>query len=193
MGDSLSYFDKAAKSGVKTERIASDSSATTIITPLATGDDYDTWCEASSTCTRKISSYISETKGNLVYGNQTGSLGSFDVIMRTNLNGRQARWTGTFIRDTGGTVAFSSAHFACTQAWTFDKTCGNHNLDNGDGAFTLSNSYVGPLVYGNKLVESDEYFGETKANFRASSINFVTSPLRSAQFKCYGSDNCYFP
>ncbi|MBB4752475.1 hypothetical protein [Actinoplanes lobatus] len=35
-------------------------------------DDYDTWCENASTCRRKLSAYIAETKGNAAYGNSQG-------------------------------------------------------------------------------------------------------------------------
>jgi hypothetical protein len=55
-------------------------------------DDYDSWCENGSICTRNVTLFISETKGNAAYGDLTGVIGTFDVVLRTNLNGRQGQW-----------------------------------------------------------------------------------------------------
>ena len=98
LGGTLQYTDLVAgrqsQPAIRTEQIASDPVMLEDPPPPANGavaptDDYDTWCEFGSVCHRAISDYIAETKGNAGYGNSRGAIGSFDVILRTNLNGRQ--------------------------------------------------------------------------------------------------------
>lgn len=67
----------------------------------AGADDYDGWCENGSICRRVISDYISETKGNAAYGDEDGVIGTFDQVLRVELNGRSPRMRGTWLWDSG--------------------------------------------------------------------------------------------
>jgi hypothetical protein len=62
-------------------------------------DDEDSWCEPTGMCTRLISDYIRETKANIWYGYGGETVGSYDAVLRNNLNGRQPRLTTTLIYD----------------------------------------------------------------------------------------------
>jgi hypothetical protein len=53
-----------------------------VVASAVAGDDG--WCENGSTCTSRISRYISHTKGNAAYGDGDGVIGTFDANLRTN-------------------------------------------------------------------------------------------------------------
>lgn len=72
-------------------------------------------------CTRKITDYVSETKGNAAYGDADGVIGSFDVVLRTNLNGRQPQWVGSLIKDSGPPIDFINVFINCERT-TRDPT-----------------------------------------------------------------------
>lgn len=146
----------------------------------------------------KISSYISETKGNAAYGDSRGAIGSFDVILRTNLNGRQPQWRVYWYHDTGPALSFRSAYLNCRKdiANLPDTNCGVFAVDNSDAAFYLGtgNITTPPTIYGNRLVESDEYYSQVDAYFTPTGYpQYTMGRLRSANFNCYGTSNCYFP
>jgi hypothetical protein len=158
-------------------------------------DDYDTWCENGSICHRKISSYISETKGNAAYGNQSGALGSYDVVIRTNLNGRQAQWRVTLIWDSGPSLDFNDTYVNCYEEinnWP-DTDCGDHYI----GGPVISGSswrWDSGIVYGNRLNNSNEYYAAVNTYFTPSGYpTYIAAPLETQRFNCYGSSNCVFP
>ncbi|MFJ3841139.1 hypothetical protein ACIPY6_37335 [Streptomyces sp. NPDC090054] len=72
--------------------VAEDSTVTA--RPLAAApakDDYDSWCENGTICSRKINDYTAEVKGNGAYGNSKGVIGTFDVIYRQSFDGKLPR------------------------------------------------------------------------------------------------------
>lgn len=163
----------------------------------AAADDYDSWCETGSVCTRYPNGYISETKGNAAYGNQNGAIGSFDIILKVYLNGRQPQWITKFDHDTGPSLNFSNMYVNCVKDQTFDGSCGHH-LIGGDGAFAISpypnNRYNAPTIYNNVLTQSDDYFGTITGRFTPTGYGLYTmGTLRSPNFNCFGTGNCYFP
>lgn len=106
--------------GLTVTRRDANGKATQSLTPVApltsgTGsasalaDDYDSWCEDQAVCHRNPfgDKFLEETKGNAAYGNGPTLIGSFDIVIRTNLNGRQAQWRETFIWDSGPGVSFA--------------------------------------------------------------------------------------
>lgn len=138
-------------------------------------DDYDTWCEYGTICSRTLSDYIAEVKGNAAYGDQTGVIGSFDIVMRVNLNGRQPRWNVTLIHDTGPSLVFNRVLLACTQQYNIFG-CGSFAADNGDAFIILGNGrFSGPMVYGNKLVDDGRYRTLLKATFQP--LGYGTFPI----------------
>ncbi|MHA7275655.1 hypothetical protein ACX80O_03890 [Arthrobacter sp. Hz1] len=157
-------------------------------------DDYDTWCECGDVCRRKITSYIAETKGNAAYGNTSGVTGSFDIVIRTNLNGRQANSRVTRIWDSGPALAFTSSRIRCWETATFrPSTCGSHDAGN----VTVSSSskrHTSGLIYGNRLNNSNEYYNQFTSYFTPTGYPRQSiRALNTLQFNCYGADNCYFP
>jgi hypothetical protein len=68
------------------------------------GEDYDFWCESKSKCSRKISAYIAETKGNATYGVNDEVYGSMDIIWRQNFDGPWSRWRLTLKWESGSAV-----------------------------------------------------------------------------------------
>lgn len=160
--------------------------------PVGTLDDYDGWCENGSICHRTISDYIGETKGNAAYGNQSGVIGTFDVVLRTNLNGRQAQWRVTLIRDSGPLLQFSNVQVNCWEEinlWP-DTSCGVH----GAGAPNVQSRWDSNTIYGNRLNNSNEYYGAVNGSFTPSGYpGYTMGTLEGAYFNCYGGDNCYYP
>jgi hypothetical protein len=156
-------------------------------------DDYDTWCETGTICTRQISYYVSETKGNAAYGNQNGVIGNYDAIIRTNLNGLSAQWRVTIIHDSGPMLSFSSSRVQCTEDSFFPQVCGVHNLPN----ISVSSSawrYDFATIYGNKLVNSDAYHGAFLTNFTPTGYpRYTAGVLSTQQFTCPGAGGtCHF-
>ncbi|MBJ7325596.1 MAG: hypothetical protein JHC70_25050 [Rhodococcus sp.] len=168
--------------------------------PLPDPDDYDTWCENASVCSRSVPdspNYISETKGNAAYGNEDGYIGSFDHIVRTNLNGRSPRWTVTYIHDDGPTLTMSRATMWCRKdVFGFDPTCGFNDV----GSFSLSSTnrrYSSGLIQGPYLSDSAQYYGTSYGQYSPSGydLQLYVPNLETRRFNCYGtsSDICYFP
>ncbi|MET9228508.1 hypothetical protein [Lentzea sp. NPDC003310] len=154
-------------------------------------DDYDGWCENGSVCHRVINDYIAETKGNAAYGNQEGVIGTFDVVLRTVLNGRQAQWRVALIRDSGPLLQFTSVQVTCWEEVNLlpDNSCGVH----GAGAPTVQGRWDSNTLYGNKLASSNEYYGAVNGEFTpAGHPGFTMGTLEGEYFNCYGEDNCYY-
>ncbi|WP_155852611.1 hypothetical protein [Arthrobacter sp. H14] len=156
--------------------------------------NYDGWCEYGGVCHRFVSSYISETKGNAAYGDQDGAIGSYDVIVRNNLNGRQTRWMVALDYDSGPALSFTSSRMRCWEKnWLGPSTCGVHTvastkISRGDPRHTSG------IIYGNRLNNSDEYYSQFTSNFTPNGYpRYGARALNTPAFNCYGDDNCYFP
>jgi hypothetical protein len=158
-------------------------------------DDYDTWCENGSICRRKLSAYIAETKGNTAYGNSQGVIGTYDVILRTNLNGRQAQWKVSLIWDSGPTLDFNDTYVNCYEENNNfpDSNCGDHYIGGpviGPSGWRWNSG----TVYGNRLNDSNNYYAAVNTLFTPSGYpTYIAAPLDSQQFDCYGTANCTFP
>ncbi|MCO1339385.1 hypothetical protein BJH93_10855 [Kocuria polaris] len=167
-----------------------------IAQPAKGGDHYDTWCETGTICKRKISSYIYDVKGNGAYGNEKGAIGSYDVIVRTNLNGRQATWTVTRIWDSGPSLKFTSSYQRCWEqrAALSPRSCGAHSLT---GVTLSSGTYRNvKKIKGNYLKNSNNYKGIFSTKFTPKGYStYTASNLDTGTFNCYrtSSDICYFP
>jgi hypothetical protein len=162
---------------------------------MAGGTEYDTWCENGTICRRNITRYISETKGNAAYGNQYGVIGSYDVILRTNLNGRQANSSLAFVWDSGPSLSFYNTGIRCMEYATSTRpalNCGWHDA---------SPMWVGPskhradsgLIYGNRLNNSNVYVNFAHTYFTPTGYgSYVAAQLEGMDFYCWGTGNCYF-
>ncbi len=161
--------------------------------------DFDGWCELGTICTRRITMYISETKGNAAWGDQSGVRGTFDVALRTNLNGRSARWTVYLTVDSGPNILINEQWVNCYEDLNYwlDNNCGQHRVkaQGGVTSWTINYSvFKSPLLYGNRLENSNKYYGQTSGRFTPSGFQtLVMSPLKSAEFECWGTGNCVFP
>lgn len=190
------------KSG--TEKIPTSSPNDTVSTAaLPNPDDYDTWCENGSTCHRKIYSlpgspaYSSETKGNAAYGDVTGVINTYDVIIRTNLNGRQPQWRLTYIHDSGPTLTFVRSEMYCREVvgLFFDSVCGIHFAGAPFIIGPLSRRWDSGLIYGNRLTNSATYYGHNEGQIQpvGNYPPYVIPHLETLRFNCFGTDRCYFP
>lgn len=131
--------------------------------------------------------------GNAAYGNSSGAIGSYDAIVRTNLNGRQAQWDVTIIWDSGPALSFYSTYVQCIDDWAVPVICGTHDLANR----TISGSnfrYAYPRIYGNKLVNADKYHAAFHTHFTPAGYpTYNASTLSTWQFTCPSrTANCYF-
>lgn len=137
------------------------------------------------------------TKGNATYGNQDGVIGAFDIVIRTNLNGRQAQWRVFWYHDLGPSLSFASGRINCREdvALAPDSYCGSFFVDRGDGAFPLPPDVTSPpLIYGDRVTDSNEYYGQISGYFTPRGYpRYTIGALNTARMNCYGTDNCYFP
>lgn len=165
--------------------------SSTRVVPMSGGDFWDNWCETGTTCSRRINSYASETKGNAAYGNQYGSIGAFDIILTTNLNGRSGQWKVVLIWDRGPRLTFNAPTLHCRQkGFLAAIDCGNHGYNN----FSTQSRYTSPTLYGRYLSSGGEYYGLFDSQFVPAGYSaFYVSPLRTSIFNCPGSGNCTFP
>lgn len=160
----------------------------------AVADEYDTWCENGTICQRLITDYIAETKGNAAYGDLSGAIGAYDVILRTNLNGRQANNTVNIYHDGGPSLGFTDASIDCFEMRPFTTSlpCGESPLL----PFTVTSSgrhYDSGLKYGNYLKNANPYLTEFSYSFLPAGYNMYIPPsLINPEFKCPSSGNCRY-
>lgn len=197
-GDTLNYVAGAARSESPitperwSTRLIEDShtaSTSGAATTLSSTDD--TWCEYGSVCHSTMSDYASKAKGNAAYGDANGVIGTFDVVLRTTLNGRQPRYTVSFYHDSGPTVVITS-QVNCVKDQTFDASCGHFSV----GKRTVSDYWNSGLIYGNRIADNlpDNYFSTITGSFTASGRSYQLGTLRSVDFICpSGSGGCTFP
>lgn len=196
----LTYSDRAKTT--HTEVIESSQlapSSDTAVTPLATQSEpsnYDTYCEYSGTCVGFRSAYIGWVKGNALYGDSDGGIGSFDVVLRISLNGRQPQYYTKFYHDSGPALTFSGTNINCKEDNSGpDSNCGNFGAFNNSSSRNLgTGSFNSSVIYGNKLVDSNDYYSTISGYFTPAGYpRFTMATLRSPQFNCFGTSNCYFP
>lgn len=169
-------------------------------------DDYDLWCEpdSSSPCIREISQFQSEAKSNLIYGNEDGVMGTFDWIIRLNLNGRSAIYTVTLIHDEGPSLNFIRNDVHCREVVPGplpDTSCGIHYMGSPFTITEINRRFNYGPAQGSRLEDAGTYFAEGRMQFQPEGYDFVFSIPSSAlqvgpqseRFVCPTNDeNCYF-
>ncbi|SCL15009.1 hypothetical protein [Micromonospora inyonensis] len=160
-------------------------------------DDWDTWCETGSICRRWINSGASETKGNAAYGNQSGVIGTYDLVIRTNMNGRYANHGLALIWDSGPSLDFNDVYVRCREDRNNlpDNNCGDHYAG-GPLISAGTWRWNSGTVLGNKLNNANPYFAEVTANFIPTGYPFyIAAPLRTMKWTCPSNlaNPCYFP
>lgn len=195
VGGVLSYSNGPSEAS-KTLRVAGSPASDFSVAQMAPEPaNFDSYCEYARTCTGYRNAYISWTKGNAAYGNQDGGIGSFDVILRTNLNGRQMQWRTEFWHDSGPSLRFDNVFINCREEQLGpNPNCGVHAADNGDGDFSIGTGvYKSPVIYGNRLRRSDDYYATISGYFYPAGYpRYTMSALRGGQVECYGTGNCTF-
>lgn len=201
VGDVLSYED-STKSKWVSRRVESGRTGPASSQRSGTGEFYDTWCENGSICRRNISVYIHETKGNAAYGDSDGVIGTFDQILKVNLNGRSQRLQGIWYWDSGPAVEFTGMRIQCREEQVgFNPNCGSYAPDiNQNGAFTVSRSDVkdtGRVINGEPVQDDGEYYAEITGYFKPAD-DFPRTPLaglKSSLWQCSRnwSPDCKFP
>ncbi|MDT0182032.1 hypothetical protein Q9S36_17775 [Microbacterium sp. ARD31] len=163
-----------------------------VMAASAPSNDY--WCEPNSRCTSITSDYKAKAKGNVVYGNSDGVSGSFDIVIHTNLNGRQSQAQVQLYKDSGPSLTFTNLKVDCQHVGN-GWGCGAHYADNQDGQVRLSSkAWNGPIVYGNKLTEKGTYYDLVTGRVRPDGGPVLAMPsLAGVKFVCpTGSGNCEF-
>lgn len=159
----------------------------------AAADDYDTWCESGTICTRKISNYTVEVKGNGAYGDSRGAIGAFDQVMRQSFNGGNPRWRMLLDYDTGPAVNGFDWHTRCRKSDAFsDSVCGDNPYDpatiSSASPRTWFPSSTGLVVNSQVLSGStNKYHDENYGAFKASGYTqtFYTGVLHTGRWnKC---------
>lgn len=177
--------------GATTTRVAGDGNQVRI-----PSDPDDTVCENVSTCFIRTSDFISTVKGNAAYGDSTGAIGSFDVILKVNLNGRSPRYEMKFIQDTGPALTIETPQVQCTDtngSNPFDSDCG---LTVGNG-FTIGpdpfDTGTTGLIDTPPLADEGPYFGTLFARFTPAGFAPMTiATLDSEQWFCPTDGICSF-
>lgn len=202
MGGTLSYFGESESGDVTTvnetvapNEVISTSSTRNSVAPMAAFDGDDTWCEGGSTvCTSITNNYAGKAKGNVVWGNSNGVNGSFDLVLRTNLNGRQSQAQAKIFRDSGADLRFTNLSIECSHAGNAFG-CGSSFADREDGLVNVTTSWSGPIVFGNRLNQSGTYNDKLTGRVTPTGAPVLPLPtLSGPQFKCpSGSGRCAFP
>lgn len=163
LGNTLTFFEDTGDGVAQRSELVHSSSTdtTTRIAPAeplaAASSGNNTWCESGpSVCRTVMNAYQAKVKGNVIWGNSNGVNGSFDLVMSTNLNGRQSRVTSEIFRDSGANLSFRNLLVECNHDGN-SFGCGAFYADNQDGKVYVSGSWRGPTVYGNKLTQRGTY------------------------------------
>lgn len=150
-------------------------------------DDYDTWCENGSVCTRKIGNYVSETKGNAAWGTNQGVKGTFDNIMRTGFSGRQPQYNVSLIWDSGPSLTFSQLFINCREdQFPIDSNCGVFDPAPDGARIGISGfRFNSKRIFGNRLNDVNPYYGTLSGYFIPDGYpEYVMGTLRSGTYFC---------
>ncbi|WP_454294414.1 hypothetical protein [Salana multivorans] len=165
--------------------------------PMGAGDPWDPWCEYGTSCERMkdpASKYILERKQNGAWGDHTGVRGTYDVILLTNLNGRQVRYRLGFEIDSGPSIVFDTK-VNCVKNQLFDGTCGSFYTYK-----SVSNWWQGQMQYMDRIPNNrgDNYFSTVTGTIEPA--GWGGGPIQlggftTSDFICpnNSSGNCYFP
>ena len=155
-------------------------------------DDYDAWCELAGICSRLISRYVAETKGNLYYGYYDSRgipvpVGNFDIVSRVNHNGTSQRFRTVLIWDAGPWVLPTTWYKECKEEVPLlpDVNCGRYEqrpVAFGPGAVRAQP----PDVNGTPLQDNANYHEDTWGFFNAEGYPYTwsASPLRGVTWHC---------
>ncbi|MFD3687821.1 hypothetical protein ACFWTE_23755 [Nocardiopsis sp. NPDC058631] len=194
--------DDTEEPGAAAETIEQDE---VLVSPPAdirsAADDYDSWCESGSICHRRVTAYVDETKGNAAFGDPTAVHGHFDVVIRTQMNGRSPRWNTTFIWEAGPLLSFNETRVQCREQvplWP-DSDCGMFMVDMEIGQFELFEGAAnyrrnfGP-IRSNRLDDASLYHANVEAYVWPQGLGPMGMPtLTSRTFECpTGSGNCFW-
>lgn len=202
LGGTLSYYEESADGQDDLEVVSEIVAPTEVIetspgaqvSPLSLSDPDNYWCEQGTICTSRQSSYISKTKGNVAWGNTQGLSGSFDIVIYSNLNGRSSRGQVKIFRDLGASLKFTNLAIECVHAGNAFG-CGSKFADKEDGIVSVSSSWLGPVVQGNKLTQQGTYNDKVTGRVTPTGAPVLPLPtLSGLAFKCpSGTGNCTFP
>ncbi|OLT17436.1 hypothetical protein BJF78_12880 [Pseudonocardia sp. CNS-139] len=164
----------------------------------APGDFDDTFCENDSICFARISDFISMVKANALYGDASGVIGSFDVVLRVNLNGRSPRYTAKFIHDTGPALTIDRVQIQCVDgngASLIDSVCGTFDLADQPRVDAAFDTYTSRLINTPPLVDEGPYHASIVGVFRpGGTAPRLIAPVRSEEWFCptAGDRRCTF-
>lgn len=144
------------------------------------------------------SSYTAQTTKSATYGIGSSAIGTFQVKLKTSLNGRSARWQVIVTKTSGPKFTLRRLFINCREEQPGpDSNCGVHAADNGNGVVQAGPSaWTGPWVQGNYLSDSNPYHADLAGYVEPSgySASIAMENLRSDTFYCWGNQNdrCYF-
>lgn len=154
---------------------------------LGAGDEDDLVCENVATCFQRRNDYISRVKGNAAYGDANGAIGSFDIWLGVNLNGRSPRFDYKFIWDSGPILTFDSTSIECVDenSGTISGSCGSYS---GTGTAIISEGYAtyqSPLINGAPLEDIGAYYAQIFSAFTPEGHPRQSiAPLTTERWKC---------
>lgn len=211
MGGTLTYFDERDVSSNELRTVsvqvaptlvtyATDAEASmtpfdTTVAPMSTTDPDNFWCESGASVCRNIGNdYNGKVKGNVLWGNTNGVRGEFDLVLKTKLNGRQSQASVKIFRDSGANLRFTNLRIEC-QHHGNAFGCGSQFADNSDGVVSVTSSWIGPLVYGNRLEQKGTYNDRLTGRVTPTGAPVLPLPtLNGPNFACpSGRSGCSFP
>lgn len=201
MGGALTTVDDKARPVTRIISTDVEYTSATDGTFAILADDYDTWCESSSVCARKISSTIAEVKGNGAYGDLTGVIGEFDLIIRQAFDGQWPRWRNTLIWDSGPMILPQEFSNNCRiNQIGPDGHCGEvlYNFATVSSTSWKSQKPSATTYYYNsqKTSNSSNYHDDNYGSFRAvgyPNLTFYASTLHTGRWnQCNTSSMCKY-
>jgi hypothetical protein len=211
MGGTLTYFDEREGSATELRTVSVQVAPTvvssttdsgvgltpsaTVAAPMSTTDPDNYWCEAgASVCQNVGNDYNGKVKGNVIWGDTKGVRGEFDLILKTKLNGRQSQASAKIFRDSGASLKFTNLRIEC-QHHGNAFGCGSKFADNADGVVSVTNSWIGGLVHGNRLEQKGTYNDRLTGRVTPTGAPVLPLPnLNGPNFACpSGRSGCSFP
>jgi hypothetical protein len=201
--DGLSYSVRQADGTTREQflPVETDSVAPSTVVAPKIGEDWDYWCETVARCSRRVTAYIAETKGNLTYGVGNRIVGYIDIISRQNFNGISPRYRVRLIWDGGPGVIPYDWYKHCRRNITGpDPSCGVRRFNPGPFGPGFASYYTERQILSNDpLRRDDDYHDDTYGDFAATTEAYVfhAAPLRGRDWFCDtradGTRYCAYP
>jgi hypothetical protein len=135
-----------------------------------------------------LSNYSAKSANTVVYGDGSQTIGTFDLSLKTNLNGGQPWFWVTFFKLSGPNVTIHST-VNCVWDKLFDGTCGHFPVET-----VYAGNYSSNRILGTKVPSAGMYFSTLTGNYTPDGYgNHAFPTLRNDSWVCTTRSLCQYP